>query len=189
MPRAKAGAKRKSTEVSNSTTGTRAKTRKAQEVDSEAKEDVLVKKITEAVLEAIDERNKATATQGGGASDSDGESDSEITFKDIEGSDDEYASSEAIDTSTWSTPISAMIPQKLKQKIWEDQYIDLAALLPNNLIPCTENNDYTFKIGENTNLSVVPKRAKQTIKTIFQWTTAWLQNRAANVLQVHVHTN
>ncbi|XP_062613153.1 uncharacterized protein LOC134274927 [Saccostrea cucullata] len=175
MPRAKAGAKRRSTEVSNSTTGTRAKTRKAQEVDSEAKEDVLVKKITEAVLEAIDERNKATDTQGGGASDSDGESDSEITFKDIEGSNDEYASSEAIDTSTWSTPISAMIPQKLKQKIWEDQYIDLAALLPNNLIPCTENNDYTFKIGENTNLSVVPKRAKQTIKTIFQWTTAFLR--------------
>ncbi|XP_062581945.1 uncharacterized protein LOC134243730 [Saccostrea cucullata] len=71
MPRAKAGAKRRSTEVSNSTTGTRAKTRKAQEVDSEAKEDVLVKKITQAVLEAIDERNKATDTQGGGASDSD----------------------------------------------------------------------------------------------------------------------
>ncbi|XP_061164566.1 uncharacterized protein LOC133173600 [Saccostrea echinata] len=177
MPRAKTGTKRKSTDVSNRGTGSRAKTRKAQRVDDdgEHKEEVLVRKVTQAVLEVMDERNKTTDTTGGGASDSDDESDSEITFKEIEGSDDEYASSEAIDTFTWSTPISAMIPQKLKQKIWEDQYIDLAALLPDNLIPCTENNDYTFKLGKNTNISVVPKKAKQTINTIYQWTTAFLR--------------
>ena len=84
-------------------------------------------------LEDSDKSTEAAATRGGTLDDN-GESDSEITFRDIEVSDDEYASSEVIDTCTWSTPISAMVPEKLKQKIWEDQYIDLAALLPNNLV-------------------------------------------------------
>ena len=107
--------------------------------------------------------------------DDNGESDSEITFRDIEVSDDEYASSEVIDTCTRSTPISAMVPQKLKQKIWEDRYIDLAALLPNNLVPGTESENYTFKLDKNSDVALVPKKTKQSINTIYQWTTAFLR--------------
>ena len=65
------------------------------------------------MLEALEDRDKdrdksteATATRGGTLNDN-GESDSEITFRDMEVSDDEYASSEVIDICTWSTPISA----------------------------------------------------------------------------------
>lgn len=43
----------------------------------------------------------------------DGESYSEITFKEIDRSNDEYATSEPIVTSTWSNHYSAMVPQKL----------------------------------------------------------------------------
>ena len=156
----------------------RAKTRKIQRADeAEPKEEELVRRVTHAVLEALEDRDKsteATAT-GGGTLDDNGESDSEITFRDIEVSDDEYASSEVIDTCTWSTPISAMVPQKLKQKIWEDRYIDLAALLPNNLVPGTESENYTFKLDKNSDVAVVPKKTKQSINTIYQWTTAFLR--------------
>ena len=176
MPRAKSGTKRKGTVVPNKTN--RAKTRKIQRADeAEPKEEELVRRVTHAVLEALEDRDKsteATAT-GGGTLDDNGESDSEITFRDIEVSDDEYASSEVIDTCTWSTPISAMVPQKLKQKIWEDRYIDLAALLPNNLVPGTESENYTFKLDKNSDVAVVPKKTKQSINTIYQWTTAFLR--------------
>ena len=48
--------------------------------------------------------------------DRDSESDSGFTFKDTDMSDNEFASSETIDTTTWSPPsISAMVSQKLKQ--------------------------------------------------------------------------
>ena len=128
------------------------------------------------MLEALEDRDKsteATATKGGTV-DEHGESDSEITFRDMEVSDDVYASSEVIDTCTWSTPISAMVPQKLKQKIWEDQNIDLAELLPNNLVPGTERENYTFKLDKNSDVAVVLKRpSNQSIQ--YQWTTAFLR--------------
>ena len=54
------------------------------------------------MLEALEDRDKsteATATRRGTLDDN-GESDSEITFRDREVSDDEYASNEVIDTCT-----------------------------------------------------------------------------------------
>ena len=114
MSRAKSGTKRKGTVVPNK--NNKAKTRKIQRADeAEPKEEELVRRVTHAVLEALEDRDKsteATATRGGTLDDN-GESDSEITFRDMEVSDDEYASSEVIDTCTWSTPISAMVPQNL----------------------------------------------------------------------------
>ena len=77
------------------------------------------------MLEAFEDRDKsteATATRGGTLDDN-GESDSEITFRDIEVSDDEYASSEII----------------------------------------------------NSDVAVVPKKIKQSINTIYQWTTGFLR--------------
>lgn len=75
--------------------------------------------------------------------------------------------SEPIDTSTWSTPISAMVPQKLKQKIWEDVFIDLAVLLPNNLVPGSESSNNTFKLEKNDSISLIPKKAKQSLTPLF----------------------
>lgn len=40
-----------------------------------------------------------------------------LTFPEIDMSNDEYATSEPIDTYIWSTPISALVTQKFKQKI------------------------------------------------------------------------
>ena len=114
MPRAKSGNKRKGTSVPKK--NNRAKTRKIQRAEEvEPKEEELVRRVTHAMLEAIEDRDKsteATATRGGNLDDN-GEPDSEITFRDMEVSEDEYASSEVIETCTWSTPISTMVPQDM----------------------------------------------------------------------------
>lgn len=52
----------------------------------------------------------------------------------------------------------ATVPQKLKQKIGEDRFIDLAALFPYNLMPGSENCNYKFKLENNDNISVEPKK-------------------------------
>lgn len=125
-------------------------------------------RVTQAVLEVLEDRaapaipDRSETPQG-----LDGESDSEITFKEIERSNDEYAISEPIDTFTWSTPISAMVPQKLKQKIWEDKFIDLAVLLSNNLVPGPDSSNYTFKLKKNNNISVVPKKPNSLLTPFF----------------------
>ena len=81
MTRAKSGTKRKGTVVPNK--NNRAKTRKIQRADEvEPKEEELVRRVTHAVLEVLEDRDKsteATATRGGTLDDN-GESDSEITF-------------------------------------------------------------------------------------------------------------
>lgn len=171
MPRPKVGVKRKR---AGSAERKGAKSKKDQSSDHQ--EETLVERVTQAVLEALEDRAvPAIPDRSESPQSLDGESDSEITFKEIERSNDEYASSEAIDTFTWSTPISAMVPQKLKQKKLEDQFIDLAVLLPNNLVPGPDSSNYTFKLEKNDNISVVPKKAKQSINSIFQWTTAFLR--------------
>ena len=62
MPRAKSGTKRKGTVVPNKTN--RAKTRKIQKADeAEPKEEELVRRVTHAVLEALEDRDKITKPQ------------------------------------------------------------------------------------------------------------------------------
>lgn len=55
-------------------------------------------------------------------------------------------SNEKIDTYTWSTPISEMVLQHLKQSKWEDNLIYLAVLLSYNVLSDSENSDFTFKL-------------------------------------------
>uniref|UniRef100_A0A8W8M2W2 Reverse transcriptase domain-containing protein n=1 Tax=Magallana gigas TaxID=29159 RepID=A0A8W8M2W2_MAGGI len=130
-----------------------AKSKKNQSSDHQ--EENLVERVTQAVLEALKDRAvPAILDRSESPQSLDGESDSEITFKEIERSNDEYATSEPIDILTWSIPISAMVSQKLKQKIWQDQFIDLAVLLPNNLVPGPDSSNYTFKLEKNDNISV-----------------------------------
>lgn len=78
---------------------------------SDHQKETLVERVTQAVLEALEDRAvPAIPDRSETPQNLDGESDSEITFKEIERSNDEYATSEPIDTSSWSTPISAMVP-------------------------------------------------------------------------------
>lgn len=72
-------------------------------------------------------------------------------------------------------PYLATVPQKLKQKIGEDRFIDLAALFLYNLMPGSENCNYKFKLENNDNISVEPKKNKQSINNIFRSTTAYLR--------------
>lgn len=55
-------------------------------------------------------------------------------------------SNEKIDTYIWSTPISKMVLQHLKQSKWEDNLIYLAVLLSYNVLSDSENSDFTFKL-------------------------------------------
>jgi hypothetical protein len=139
---------------------------RSKKASDDGKEEALVQRVTEAVLGALEGKRLEAMNE-------ESESDSEITFKEV--ADDDFVTNEVIDTVTWSTPVSSMVPMKLKQKIWEDQYIDLAALLPSNLVPGPEDEDYTLKLGKDTNISVVPKKSKQFITNIFSWTTGFIR--------------
>lgn len=78
-------------------------------------------------------------------------------------------------TSSLSTPIAAMIDPAIKQKIWQDKYIDLAQLLPQNCTPNSTKKGFQLHVSGNSALSVVPNKSKFATLTIDQWTTEFLR--------------
>ena len=98
-------------------------------------------------------------------------SDPEIQFN----IQDNFSQESLPSTSSVSTPISAMVDPKLKQKIWQDQYIDLALLLPQNCLPGSNRSGLQFKVASNSTLALQQVKPKFVIFTIEQWTTAFLR--------------
>ena len=76
-------------------------------------------------------------------------------------------------TSSLSTPIAAMIDPAIKQKIWQDKYIDLAQLLPQNCTPNSTKKGDQLHVSGNSALYGVPNKSKFAILNIDQWTTAF----------------
>ena len=72
-----------------------------------------------------------------------------------------------------STSISSQIPHKIKKKIWRNQFIDLAVLLPNTYSSNT-NSNFHLEESPNSKISLVPKQTKK-IFNIDMWTTAFLR--------------
>jgi hypothetical protein len=77
-------------------------------------------------------------------------------------------------TGAISTPISALIDDKLKQHIWKDQYIDLALLLPQNNTSTTKKG-LQFQVVANSTLSVIPNKPRYSVYSIDKWTTAFIR--------------
>lgn len=75
-----------------------------------------------------------------------------------------------------TTPIHTQIPSKIKKKIWENKYIDMAVLLPNtSYANLNANRRFSLEIGHNSKISLVPNTYTKKINNIEQWTTAFLR--------------
>ena len=69
--------------------------------------------------------------------------------------------------------ISSQISQKIKKKIWRNQFIDLAVLLPNTYTSNT-NSNFHLEMSPNAQKSLVHNQTKK-IFNIDMWTTAFLR--------------
>ena len=72
-----------------------------------------------------------------------------------------------------SSPISLQIPKKLKKKIWKNQFIDLATLLP-RVNSSNIANNFSFQVTSGSQLSLIPNQNTKKIYNIETWTTAFL---------------
>ncbi|XP_062591614.1 uncharacterized protein LOC134253121 [Saccostrea cucullata] len=65
-------------------------------------------------------------------------------------------------------PLGANIPVRIKNKIWNDQFIDLKCLLPN-----FKDENISIQI-ENNAIQLNPQSTKQSVMSLHQWTSAFL---------------
>lgn len=79
-------------------------------------------------------------------------------------------------TSTFtsiSVPLAGRVPEKIKSKIWADEYVDFARLLTTE----TEGTQYSFKVngssGSSPVLSLEPTHKLRPITRVEQWQTAF----------------
>ena len=72
-----------------------------------------------------------------------------------------------------SLPLATRVPDKIKAKIWANEYVDLGSLQSNSL----GEESYTFKLqnGEEGKpvFTVVPNEKRRTIRNIDQWTAVF----------------
>ncbi|XP_063416232.1 uncharacterized protein LOC134697875 [Mytilus trossulus] len=78
-------------------------------------------------------------------------------------------------TDSISTSIAAMVDPGIKHKIWQDKYIDLSVLLPQNCLPNAKKNGLQFQVSRNSTLSLGSNKPRFYISSIEQWTTAFLR--------------
>ena len=72
-----------------------------------------------------------------------------------------------------STAISLQIPHKIKKKIWRNQFIDLAILLPRTHLS-NNNTNFQLQLSSKAQLSLVPNQNRK-ILSIETWTSAFLR--------------
>ena len=73
-----------------------------------------------------------------------------------------------------STAISLQIPHKIKKKIWRNQFIDLALLLPRTSILSDNNTNFLLQLSSKAQISLVPNHTRK-IFNIETWTSAFLR--------------
>ena len=73
-----------------------------------------------------------------------------------------------------STAISLQIPRKIKKKIWRNQFIDLALLLPRTSISSDNNTNFQLQLSSKAQISLVPNHTRK-IFNIETWTSAFLR--------------
>ncbi|XP_033730644.1 uncharacterized protein LOC117320063 [Pecten maximus] len=91
-------------------------------------------------------------------------------------SDSDTSSDNELDTPSsarLSCPIASQIDGKLKNKIWQNKYIDLAKLLPQTK-PFTSDS-ISFQSTGRSQFKVTKSKQKMVLNNIEQWTTAFLR--------------
>jgi len=73
-------------------------------------------------------------------------------YNELAGLDTNSLVTEVPCTNSISTPIVAMIDPTLKQKIWQDKYVDLAQLLPQNCSPHSKKHGLQFQLSGDSGL-------------------------------------
>ena len=89
----------------------------------------------------------------------------------------EFSDNDIIDSFSEpiSTPIESQIPKKLRLKIIDHKYFDLAQLLPSDgATDETEDASYCVEVS-NSKLNVVRDKVSRKIKSISQWTSAFIR--------------
>lgn len=168
-----------------------------EEVDGTSQNDVqpqvppiqpqLVAAVTEQVLKALaEEKKKGTKrskpqkgskrkqrrTPSSGSSGTDSDNNDEST--DNSDSDSSSSSdSDSDDCELISDPTTSQIDSKLKNKIWQNKYVDFVKLLPRD--DFTSDKSLRLQSAGNSEYKFVKSKPKKSIKTIEQWTTAFLK--------------
>lgn len=154
---------------------------------SPERESVIIQRITTSVVNSLKDgtfnlpANTATQHSAGSISNNElrtpGVHDEDMS--DHEQSDNEIEpcifNDQPMNTGSLFTPISAMVDAKIKQKIWNDKYVDLALLRPQNNVPDSRKKGLQFQLIANSTLAVVPNKPKFSIYSIEHWTTAFLR--------------
>ena len=73
-----------------------------------------------------------------------------------------------------SAAISMQIPNKIKKKIWRNQFFDIAVLLPRTYSE-NSNTNFSLQLSDKSQISLVPNQAIKKIYTIESWTSAFLR--------------
>ena len=73
-----------------------------------------------------------------------------------------------------STPLGFSVPEKIKEKNWGNQFIDLGLLIGNHQVADKFNISITNEQNSNPALSLVPNLCPKQIKNIEEWTSAFI---------------
>lgn len=144
-------------------------------VMSEEREEELIKKITSSVVNSLRHGNDVHGLNLVSNNSSSMEDDSSIHSEtEIEVLENIQNSEFFNSTGSMSTPLASMVDSKVKLQIWQDKYIDLAILLPQNST-FSKRKGMQFQIVENSKLAVIPNKPRFGIYNIEQWTTAFIR--------------
>ena len=76
-----------------------------------------------------------------------------------------------------ATPLAHQISKPLRRKVWANQFVDFAVLLPSSDTVATSDTNPKFQLqwDAGSNLSLVPSHKARRITNIDTWTTAFLR--------------
>ncbi|XP_078330016.1 uncharacterized protein LOC144617448 isoform X1 [Crassostrea virginica] len=145
----------------------------------------LVEEVTQRVLQALAEVNqkgkkRSQGRQGANSKKKRQRTPSTSGTDSNSGSESESGSSSASsdsdsddDFELLSSPIACQIDLKLKNKIWQNKYIDFVKLLPKE--DFTSEKSVRLQSAGNSEYKFVAAKPKKSIKSVEQWTTAFLK--------------
>ncbi|XP_062601565.1 uncharacterized protein LOC134263260 [Saccostrea cucullata] len=164
----------------------------AQQDASDTLQPQLVAAVTEQVLKAIREqsaggpsgeergrerqrssRGRKRRRRSSSGSMLDSSSDRDKSDNDSEDSSSSEESDSDDEKQLLSTPISSQVDSKLKNKIWQNKYIDFAKLIPKD--DFSRDKSVHLQSMGKSEFKFVTSKSKTAIKSIDQWTTAFLK--------------
>ncbi|XP_061179498.1 uncharacterized protein LOC133188132 [Saccostrea echinata] len=144
----------------------------------------LVASVTEQVLQALSREEKRGTKRSKGQKNSKHKKprtprssgtdfdDSDESLDDSDSDSSSSSESDSDDCKLLSDPTTSLIDLKLKNKIWQNKYVDFFKLLRRDDL--TSDKSLRLQSAGNSEYKFVASKPKESIKTIGQWTTALL---------------